>query len=140
MRAIKSRISIFSDNPDELSEFYTKILGFKLCIKIDKKDDYGFSIEIAPGYKIWIAKHSQIYGKNTDPFRLIISIYVDNIHSYFDTIAKYNPELINEEPILVCRDIKSETRWAGSFFDTDGNCIQMMQMVDAPSSLAQNSI
>lgn len=128
MKAIKTRVSLFSEIPEELAEFYTQVLGFKLIAQIDRKEDFGFSIEIASGYKLWIAKHSEVHGENLDPFRIIISIFVDDINSYFDAVRKFDPSLINDEPVITCSGISGEERWAGSFFDTEGNCIQLMQM------------
>jgi predicted enzyme related to lactoylglutathione lyase len=128
MKAIKSRISIFSENPKELADFYKTVLEFSVVAEVTKKDDFGFSLEIAPGYKLWIAEHSKVDGKNSDPFRIIISIFVDDINSYFKAVRQFDSNLINEEPLLVCSDAPGEERWAGSFFDTEGNCIQMMQM------------
>lgn len=128
MHAIKTRISLFSANPESLATFYTEVLAFKLIMKIEKKDDLGFAVEIAPGYKLWIAQHSEVHGTNADPFRIMISIFVDDINAYFDAVRKYNADLINEAPILVCSDSPGEERWAGSFFDVEGNCVQMMQM------------
>jgi hypothetical protein len=128
MKAIKTRISLFSENPEKLAQFYTQVLGFKLVVKIDRENDFGFSIEIAPGYKLWIAKHSEVHGKSLDPFRIIISIFVDDIQAFFDAVKKFNPNLINDEPIITCEGIAGEERWAGSFFDIEGNCVQMMQL------------
>lgn len=128
MKAIKTRISLFSANPDSLAEFYTKILQFKLIVKVDNPEDYGYSIELAPGYKLWIARHSEVIGQNKDPFRIMISIFVDDINAYFEAVKKFDPKLIIEEPILLCSNSPGEERLAGSFLDIEGNCIQMMEM------------
>jgi hypothetical protein len=128
MKAIKTRISLFSADPDSLTSFYTNLLGFRLVVKIDRPGEYGTSVEIAPGYKIWIARHSEVDGKSKDPFRIMISIFVDDIQAYFEAVRSFNSSLIIDEPVLVCSEIANEERWAGSFFDVDGNCVQLMQM------------
>ncbi len=128
MKATKYRIALFSEDPDKLASFYTKTLEFKQVIKVDNSDDYGYGIEISKGYKLWIARHSEVKGKNTDPSRIIISLYVDNIYDYFSAI-KLNPDSkIIEEPTLTCQNIHGEERFVGAFLDPDGNCIQLMQL------------
>lgn len=128
MKAIKTRISLFTENPDRLADFYINVLKFKLTVKIDKPGDYGYGIEIAPGYKLWIAKHSEVTGKNKDHFRIMISVFVDDIQAYFAAVKNFDTSLIVEEPLLVCSDVPGEERWAGSFLDIDGNCVQLMEM------------
>lgn len=128
MQVRKYRISIFSANPENLMKFYTVVLGFKLLVSVDRADDYGFGIEVAPGYKLWIAKHSEVRGKSTEPFRHMLSLYVDDIQAYFDAVRRHDAELIVEDPTLTCSNIPGEERWAGSFLDPDGNCVQVMAM------------
>lgn len=128
MKALKYRIALFSEDPDKLAKFYTDILGFKQIIKIDKEDDYGYSIEVAKGYKLWIAKHSKVKGVNKDPHRIMLSFYVDNINAYFSAIKSKSQVKILEEPTLTCEGIKGEERLVGAFLDPDGNCIQLMQL------------
>lgn len=128
MNATKYRIALFSDNPDKLADFYINILGFKQTVKVDTTDDYGFSIEVASGYKLWIGRHSEISGKNTNPLRIMISIYVDNINEYFEAIKQKADTKIIDNPSLNCVGIKGEERYVGTFLDPDGNCIQLMQL------------
>lgn len=128
MKAIKYRIALFSEDPDKLAVFYTKTLGFKEVIKVDLPDDYGYGIEIAKGYKIWIAKHSGVRGKNTESSRIIISLYVDNIYDYFSAVKSNSESKIIEQPTLTCQSIQGEERLVGAFLDPDGNCVQLMQL------------
>lgn len=128
MNAIKYRIALFSENPDLLVNFYTQVLGFKQTAKVDTEEDYGYSIEVAPGYKIWIAKHSEVIGKSAQPFRAVLSIYVEDIKAYFNKVSKEASAKIIEQPNLVCQGVKGEERYIGAFLDPDGNCIQLMQL------------
>lgn len=128
MNATKYRIALFSDNPDKLADFYINVLKFKQVIKVDTTDDYGFSIEVASGYKLWVGRHSEISGKNTNPLRIMISIYVDNINEYFEAIKQHSDVRIINNPNLNCVGIKGEERYVGAFLDPDGNCIQLMQI------------
>ncbi len=128
MKVIKFRYTLFSENPDKLADFYTRVLKFKQVVKVDRIGEYGYGIEACSGYKIWIAKHSKIKGKNKDPFRLILSFYVDNIADYFNAVKSEKSYTIIEEPNLTCVEIPNEERLVGAFLDIDGNCVQMMQL------------
>jgi hypothetical protein len=122
--SIKYRIALFSENPDELATFYTHALGFKQMVKVDRVGEYGYGIEAAPGYKLWIAKHSEITGKSTESFRILLSFYVDDIHAYFEQVKTVSSVKIIEQPTLTCQEIKGEERLVGAFLDPDGNCVQ----------------
>lgn len=129
MKILKYRFAIHSENPDALAKFYIEVLGFKQTVKVEREDEYGYGIEATPGYKLWIAKHSEVKGKSSDPFRILLSFYVDDIQSYFNSVLKFNNELIIEEPKLYCANIKGEERFVCAFLDPDGNCIQLMQQL-----------
>ncbi|MEI6887255.1 MAG: VOC family protein, partial [bacterium] len=77
MKIFKYRVAIFSKDPDRLSDFYINYLGFKLIVKVDSVDDYGYSLEASKGYKIWIARHFEIKTNNKEKYRIMLSIYVD---------------------------------------------------------------
>jgi len=128
MKTSKFRVSIFSDNPDRLKEFYTNVLMFKETVKVDRPEEYGYGIEVAKGYKIWIAKHSKVKGKSNDKFRIMLSFYVDDIKGFFDKVIKESKVKIIESPILACVGIKGEERIICSFLDPDSNLIQMVQL------------
>ena len=123
----KYRVSIFSENPDRLKEFYVNVLMFKETIKVDRPGEYGYGIEVAKGYKLWVAIHSEVKGKSNEKFRIMLSFYVDDIKSYFDRIIKESKVKILESPTLACVGIKGEERIICSFLDPDGNLIQMVQ-------------
>jgi predicted enzyme related to lactoylglutathione lyase len=129
MKILKYRFALHSENPDTLAKFYIEILDFKLTVKVDRKDEYGFGIEAAPGYKLWIAKHSKIKGKSKDKFRILISFYVDNVKEYFEKVKAYDSSLIIEKPTEYCKEVPGEERLVCAFHDPDGNSIQMMQLL-----------
>lgn len=128
MNIIKFRFTIFSENPDQLADFYVNVLKFKQIVKVDRIGEYGYGIESCKGYKIWIARHSEVKEKSKEPFRIILSFYVDNINDYFSAVKSQKTYTIIEEPNLTCVGIPNEERLVGAFLDVDGNCIQMMQL------------
>lgn len=120
-------VFILSENPDELVKFYTDTLGWGIVNKLEYELDYGYTLEISPGgKKIWLAKHSEIKGKAKEPFRHIINLYVDDVHKMFEKV-KDNPEIeIIAEPFSMGDIVPGETRFACTFLDPEGNCLQFM--------------
>ena len=118
---------IFSSDPDKLIKFYTDVLDCKIINKLEYALDYGYTIEISPdGMQIWIARHSQVSGKNKDPYRHILNIYSDNINYYLEKARVYRGVTIVAEPFSMGEIIPGETRWACTFLDPEDNCIQLM--------------
>lgn len=124
---LKYRFAINSHNPDQLAKFYTEVLGFTQKIKVDREEEYGYGIEAAPGYKLWIAKHSEISGNSKDPFRILLSFYVKDLKKYIKAVREFDSTLIVEEPTDYCMEIKGEERTVCAFHDPDGNTIQLME-------------
>ena len=121
------RYFIFTSDPDELVKFYLQALDCKIIRKLEYELDYGYTIEISEGgNKIWIAKHSEVNGKNKDPYRHILNIYTDNIHYYLDKIRVYPKAKIIAEPFSMGTIIPGETRYACTFLDPEDNCLQLM--------------
>lgn len=118
---------IFSSNPDELVKFYTDVLGCRIVKKLEYDLDYGYTIEISEGgMQIWLAKHSDVVGKNKDPYRHILNIYTDSINSYLDKARAYPGVTVIAEPFSMGDIIPGEKRYACTILDPESNCIQLM--------------
>jgi extradiol dioxygenase family protein len=125
---LKYRFSISAADPDKLSAFYINDLGMKFVVKVDRSDDYGYGIEVVPGYKLWIAKHSEVVDKNNDLFRHMLTLYVDDINLYCEKLKSNKGAQIIQEPTLACEGIKDEERLVMTFLDPERNCVQLMQL------------
>lgn len=119
------RLFIFSEDPDKLVAFYRDVLDMKILSKLELPDDYGYSVEVAPGYTLWIAKHSEVNGKSTETVRTMLNIYCDEIEKYYQKVKDSGVE-IRQEPILGVKFNPNEERYIFTFHDPDGNCVQMM--------------
>lgn len=74
------KLFIYSEDPDSLVKFYTNVLGWNIVKKLEYELDYGYTLEISSGgMQVWLAKHSDVNGKNKDPFRHIINLYRFNL-------------------------------------------------------------
>ncbi len=126
MTYLKYKCFIFSENPDELIKFYRDVLGFKVLNKLEYPQDYGYAIEVAPGYELWLAKHSEVTGYNKEPVRHMLNIYVDSVHAMYDTIKNRTDIKFLQIPRPMSDFIPTETRYVLTILDPDGNCLQFM--------------
>ena len=126
----KYKAFLFTENPDKLVKFYRDILGFKVTNHLTLPRDNGYALEIAPGYEIWLAQHSEVYGKSKETYRHMLNIYVDGIEELYKTICvraeKLLPVETIQEPICMDQWNPVETRWVFVIKDTDGNALQFM--------------
>ncbi len=121
----KYKLFLFTDDPDTLMLFYRDILEMKVLKKLELPKDYGYMMEVAPGYELWIAKHSQVSGKSQEPVRLIINIYCDEIEKYYLRLRSAGVKFL-QEPISMGEFVPGEKRYVCTFHDPEGNCIQFM--------------
>ncbi len=123
----KYRLLIFSHNPDKLMPFYRDVLKFKLREKVDIPNDYGYMLEVAGDLWLWIGKHSQIRGKNKDPYRHIFNLYPkDSVKSWYNKIKDIPGVKIICKPQLTPFATKKDPWYVCTFLDPEGNCWQFM--------------
>ena len=78
------QLLIWSENPDKLQEFYREVLELEPIAKLTLPDDYGYGFKVGEQMKLWIGKHSEVNGKNKDPHRFIVQLYVEDVLSWFE--------------------------------------------------------
>jgi catechol 2,3-dioxygenase-like lactoylglutathione lyase family enzyme len=118
---------LFSSNPDKLVTFYTETLGMKIVNKLEFEKDYGYALELCEGGpKIWLAKHSEVEGKNKDRYRIMLNLYVDSVSKYFELVKKNSECEIIAEPFSGVEVNPNETRYVCTVADPEGNLIQFM--------------
>jgi predicted enzyme related to lactoylglutathione lyase len=123
----KYKFFIFTENPDELVKFYTDCLGWGIVKKLEYELDYGYTLEISPGgMQIWLAKHSEVKGRNQEPFRHMLNLYVDNVEDYFSKAKEYPGVEVVAEPFSMGDIVPGEKRIACTILDPEGNCLQFM--------------
>ncbi|HLL60799.1 MAG TPA: VOC family protein [Candidatus Nitrosocosmicus sp.] len=124
---------LFSEHPDKLVRFYIDCLGFHLSAKLQFPDDYGYALQISPGERnIWLAKHSEVTGKNKDSYRTILNLSVDSVQNYFDKAMKWPGVEVVAEPFPMNTKNLDDTsgRWVATILDPEGNCVQFMGPLD----------
>ncbi len=122
----KYKYFLFSENPDELAKFYINCLGCTIRKKLEFPKDYGYSLQFNDQYEIWLAKHDQVKGRNQDPYRHMLNLYIEHIQPVFDKVKQYLGVTVVQEPISMSEFAPTETKFVCTFLDPDGNCLQFM--------------
>lgn len=112
-----SGIMLNSENPKELAEFYTKILG-KPDWEMNGMYGYGGS-----GNNIMIMGHSEVKGKNTMPARMLLSFALQDVQNEFERIKKLGGKVV-AEPYQPDKE-KMPKVWLATLADPDGNYLQL---------------
>jgi predicted enzyme related to lactoylglutathione lyase len=123
----KFKFFIFSEDPDKLLPFYRDVLGFTVISELKLPKDYGYMVEVAPGYEIWIAEHSEVKGKNKDPFRHILNLYPDDVEALFTKLKDYPGVVIIESLTSMKKFNPDADRKMFTILDPEGNCLQFME-------------
>lgn len=115
-----SAVLIWSENYKSLAEWYIEKLGLKIIEELTHPDDTGYGLAVGESY-FWIGKHSEIRGKNQDPYRIMINFSVDSVSEVFNTLKDNGVEFIAEP-------FKAPTfdKYFATFSDLDGNTIQLI--------------
>lgn len=119
------QLLIWSEDPDTLQKFYRDVLGLESIAKLTLPDDYGYGFVVGKSHNLWIGKHSKVRGKNKDPFRFIVQIYVDDVHAWYEKIR--DKVVVIAEPFVTPPTRgKKNKRYCFTFKDPEGNILQLM--------------
>lgn len=122
----KFKFFLFTEDPDKLVTFYRDVLGFKVLNKLEYPEDYGYAIEVAPGYDIWLARHSEVHGYSKEPVRHILNIYVESVEEIYKILKDRTDVKFLAHPTAMSQFIPNETRYFITVLDPEGNCLQFM--------------
>lgn len=118
---------LFSENPDQLVKFYADCLGFTVKNKLTYERDYGYALEVAPGYSIWLGQHSKVFGYNRDLERMMINVYCDNLDEIYTKAMAYPGVKSLQEPVgMEAFNPEEKGRRVATVLDPEGNCVQFM--------------
>lgn len=118
---------IFSENVEELINFYTGALELEIVGKLELPEDYGYAVRVAPNYDLWLADHSRVSGENTDKFRHMLNLYTDRVKYFYNKVKNYPGVEIIQKPIAMSKFNPDEKiRYVCTFTDPEGNCLQVM--------------
>ena len=116
-------VLIFTDNVENLSKFYKDVLGLKVHEVLNHPQDTGVLFEFPSGPQLWIGKHSEVKGKNTDPARHMINFLVDSVEKSYKELKEKGVKFIAKPfagPL--------GNGYFATFTDPDGNYLQLWSM------------
>lgn len=116
------RISIYSENPDELQKFYKDVLGFTFDRIVNMPNDYGYVFKLMDNFEVFIARHSEVSGKAKEPVRHIFDLKVYDVTKRFNEIKALYPELN-----VIAAPFQAPCSIVATFTDPEGNCWQFSE-------------
>lgn len=89
--------TIWSENYNELAKWYEETFELKRKLELDIPGDQAIALEIEDrnDMMLWIGSHSEVKGKSKDPFRQMISYWVEDVYELAGILKKKNVEIIN---------------------------------------------
>lgn len=120
------QLLIWSEDPDKLQNFYKDILGLEPLSRLTLEDDYGYGFKVGK-QRLWIGKHSEVKGKNKDKFRFILNFYTNDVEEWYKKLKDVKGVKIIAKPFTTPPTRgKEDKRYAFTFLDPEGNCLQFM--------------
>lgn len=115
------KVTIYSENPDELEKFYSQTLGLELDRKMELENDYGYVFKLGDHLELFIAKHSEIHGQNREVVRHIFDLKVDSVSEWFLRVKDVPGVQIIADPFQAPCSV------VATFTDPEGNCWQFSE-------------
>ena len=113
-------IHINTDRPKALGDFYQQLFNVEPAWQ--SEDIRGFMFG---EFRLEVAKHDAVSGKNTQPERIFFDIMVDNVRAEFDRIVGLGAKVIQEPYDFADEDMKMVI---ATLADLDGNYFQLVSM------------
>jgi len=115
-----SAVLIWSGDFKRLADWYKEKFGFGTIEEIDHPQDTGVGLAVGESY-LWIGQHSEVHGKNRDPFRVMFNISVDSVEKTYD-------DLVSKGVNFIAKPFKAPTfdKYFATFEDLDGNVGQLI--------------
>ena len=112
-------VTLWTEDLERLVGFYRDTLGLKL--RSDHGDFFSFEFADMPNMRLNVGLHDRVRGGSRDPYRIMISLGVSDIHDQY--------QRLRDEGIEFIRVPEKEFwgGWVATFLDPDGNILQMLQ-------------
>jgi predicted enzyme related to lactoylglutathione lyase len=117
-------ILIGSEDPQRLTEYYSKLFG------PPGWDDGGYTgWQIGSG-GVTVGPHDQVHGKNTEPGRIIWNIESEDVKGDFERFKAAGATVIREPYTFEM----APGSWIATFADSDDNYFQLVSPMEEMSS------
>jgi catechol 2,3-dioxygenase-like lactoylglutathione lyase family enzyme len=117
-----STLLIWSEDFRKLADWYQQIFNLNVVEELDHPQDTGVLFEFPEGDTwLWIGQHSEIKGKNPDPYRHMFNINVESVKEAYDY-------LLGNQVEFLAPPFKAPTmnKYFATFYDPDGNVVQLI--------------
>jgi len=109
-------VTIWTDDLERLLKFYRDTLGLKL------RGRHGDFVNFAWGdMRLNLGLHDRVKGHSRDPYRIMISFGISDIHAEYRRLVERGVEFIR---------VPEQEFWGGwvaTFLDPDGNILQFLE-------------
>ncbi len=115
MKVTQCIVNVNSGDPDKLGSFYRDVIG------LEANADIGPNAFDAGGTTFLIDGHSEVSGKNSDPSRVLINFFVEDLSAEQTRLEGAGVEFIRKA---------GKEEWGGvisTFVDPDGNYGQLIE-------------
>ena len=113
-------ILIGSENPERLSDYYTKLFG-----KPGWNEGGFVGWQIGTG-SVTVGPHDQVKGKSSDPGRVIWNILTSDVPGEFNKLKAAGAMVVREPYRLGGAPESGREMWIATFSDPDNNYFQLM--------------
>ena len=115
-----SALLIWSGDYKKLADWYREKFGFSTIEELNHPQDTGIALRVGESY-LWVGQHSEVKGRNRDPFRIMFNISVDSVEETYNDLAAKGVNFI-------AKPFKAPTfeKYFATFEDLDGNVGQLI--------------
>ncbi len=113
-------LHINTGQPQALGQFYAKLFGLEPAWSA-----HGVTGFMVGDFRLEIAQHDQVTGKNTSPERIFFDLMVDNVQAEFDRLVMLGATVIQEPYEFADEEMKMVI---ATMADLDGNYFQLVSM------------
>jgi predicted enzyme related to lactoylglutathione lyase len=115
-------VSIWSSDVKNLVPFYRDVVGLKVQMDTPEFVLFGEPNEPALG----IGKHSEVKGKTSDPYRIMVGFRTDDVQADFARMKLAGAAFIDEPNLQPGGGL-----WIATFRDPEGNIGQLFEFVSS---------
>ena len=109
-------VVIWTEHLDRLVTFYRDTLG------LEPHSVHPDFVSFKWGdVRLGIGKHSKVKGRTREPFRIMVNLGVDDIHTVYRSLEGRGVEFLRAP------EKEHWGGWVGTFLDPDGNVLQLLQ-------------
>ncbi|MGH7245527.1 MAG: VOC family protein [Candidatus Levyibacteriota bacterium] len=112
-------VIVWSEDYKTLAKWYEDVLGFRVKEQAELPNDSYVAFDFGENW-FCIGKHSEVHGKNKDPFRIMIEFYVESVVATGEELKQKGVKII-AEPFA---EPTGTGNWCMTVADPEGNILQ----------------